>query len=88
MAGRTENSIDIAAPLELVWEITNDVARWPDLYTEYASAEVLEHEGDTVTFRLTMHPDENGVEWSWVSERVMDAERREVRARRIESGRF
>ncbi|MEV6848451.1 SRPBCC family protein [Actinoplanes sp. NPDC051411] len=88
MAGHTENSIDIAAPLSLVWRITNDVANWPDLYTEYAKAEVLSDDGDTITFRLTMYPDENGVEWSWVSERILDAERQEVRARRVETGPF
>jgi aromatase len=88
MTAHTENSILIDAPLELVWRITNEVENWPDLFTEYAKAEILSRDGDTVTFRLTMHPDENGVEWSWVSERTMDAERREVRAHRVETGPF
>lgn len=88
MAGHTENSVVIDAPPTLVWRITNEVENWPDLYTEYAKAEVLSREENTVTFRLTMHPDENGVAWSWVSERVMDPERYEVRARRIETGPF
>ena len=50
--------------------MTNDVESWPELFTEYASAEILDREGDTVRFRLTMHPDENGKVWSWVSERT------------------
>ncbi|WP_089154220.1 SRPBCC family protein [Micromonospora sp. NBS 11-29] len=86
--GHTENAVDIAAPLPLVWEITNDVARWTDLFTEYAVVEILHRDGDTVRFRLTMHPDENGVAWSWVSERTADPARREVHARRVETGPF
>ncbi|MGW9194443.1 SRPBCC family protein [Micromonospora chersina] len=86
--GHTENAVDIAAPLPLVWEITNDVARWTELFTEYAVAEILHSDGDTVRFRLTMHPDENGTSWSWVSERTADPATREVHARRVETGPF
>lgn len=88
MIGHTENTIDIAAPLEFVWKQTNDVRQWPDLFSEYASVEVLEEEGDTVTFRLTMRPDDQGRIWSWVSTRTTDFDRRLVRARRIETGPF
>ncbi|MGN9811613.1 SRPBCC family protein [Micromonospora sp. BQ11] len=86
--GHTENSVLIAAPLPLVWAVTNDVAGWPELFTEYARAEILHRDGDTVRFRLTMHPDENGVAWSWVSERTADPVAREVHARRVETGPF
>ncbi|MFE9689361.1 SRPBCC family protein [Micromonospora sp. NPDC005806] len=86
--GHTENSVDIAAPLPLVWDVTNDVARWTELFTEYAVAEIIERNGDTVRFRLTMHPDENGVSWSWVSERTADPVTRQVQARRVETGPF
>src|SRR5947209_9886574 len=72
MAGHTENEIVIRAPLELTWQMTNDVEKWPNLFTEYAKAEILEREGDTVRFRLTMQPDEQGRVWSWVSERTAD----------------
>ncbi|MDF3144317.1 MULTISPECIES: SRPBCC family protein [unclassified Streptomyces] len=88
MPGHTENEITIAAPVDLVWDMTNDLDRWPQLFSEYASCEVLSREGDTVTFRLTMHPDENGKVWSWVSERVADREKLIVRARRVETGPF
>ncbi|GAA2408200.1 SRPBCC family protein [Streptomyces glaucosporus] len=88
MAGHTENEITIAAPMDLVWEMTNDVENWPNLFSEYAAAEILSREGNRVTFRLTMHPDENGKVWSWVSERVADPETRTVRARRVETGPF
>ncbi|WP_405780376.1 SRPBCC family protein [Streptomyces sp. NBC_01378] len=88
MSGHTENSITIDAPLDLVWDITNDIESWPQLFSEYASLEVLSREGDTTTFRLTMHPDDNGKVWSWVSERTMDRAKRTVRARRVETGPF
>ncbi|MEU5208411.1 SRPBCC family protein [Streptomyces sp. NPDC020742] len=88
MPGHTENEITIAAPLDLVWDITNDIEDWPKLFSEYAAVEVLSREGDKTTFRLTMHPDDNGTVWSWVSERVMDRRNRTVRARRVETGPF
>ena len=88
MTGHTENEITIAAPLDLVWDITNDVAGWPRLFSEYASAEILSREGNKVTFRLTMHPDDNGKVWSWVSGREADRDTLTVRARRVETGPF
>jgi aromatase len=88
MAGHTENEIVIDAPMALVWDVTNDIEGWPGLFTEYARAEILERDGDTIRFRLTMHPDEEGRVWSWVSERTADEETRTVRARRIETGPF
>jgi aromatase len=86
--GHTDNRIVIAAPLDLTWEMTNDLERWPTLFSEYASVEILERDGDRVTFRLTMHPDENGTVWSWVSERETDRDTRTVTARRVETGPF
>jgi aromatase len=88
VAGHTENEIVVAAPMELVWSRTNDVAGWPDLFTEYAKAEVIEKRGSVVRFRLTMFPDEQGRVWSWVSERELDAHARTVLARRVEPGPF
>ncbi|GAA4616664.1 SRPBCC family protein [Actinoallomurus liliacearum] len=88
MAGHTDNAIVINAPMALVWDMTNDVASWPSLFSEYAAAEILKRDGDTVTFRLTMHPDEDGQVWSWVSERTADPVGREVNAHRIETGPF
>ncbi|MGW3651575.1 SRPBCC family protein [Streptomyces sp. NPDC000878] len=88
MAGHTENSITVDAPLDLVWDMTNDIENWPRLFTEYSSLEVLSREGDTTAFRLTMFPDDNGKVWSWVSERTVNRAERTVRARRVETGPF
>ncbi|GHH72150.1 putative polyketide cyclase [Streptosporangium violaceochromogenes] len=88
MAGHTDNEIVIAAPFDLVWDMTNDVASWPELFSEYAAVEILHREGDTVRFRLTMHPDENGRVWSWVSERTVDRTAGTARAQRVETGPF
>ncbi|AXI80795.1 SRPBCC family protein [Peterkaempfera bronchialis] len=86
--GHTDNEIVIAAPLALTWEITNDLEAWPQLFSEYAEVEVVRREGRKTTFRLTMHPDENGQVWSWVSEREPDPVTHTVTARRVETGPF
>jgi len=86
--GHVDNSVLIAADLDLVWDVTNEVERWPELFTEYADAQIIRRDGDTVRFRLTMHPDGNGQVWSWVSERTMDRPGRRVTARRVEPGPF
>jgi aromatase len=88
MAGRTDNTIVISAPMEVVWDMTNDVASWPQLFSEYSAAEIISRDDAKITFRLTMHPDEDGKVWSWVSERIPDQAKREVRSRRIETGPF
>ncbi|MGP4046383.1 SRPBCC family protein [Streptomyces sp. 2A115] len=88
MSSQTDNSVFIDAPFDLVWDMTNDVRSWPNLFTEYASIEVLNEEGATVRFRLTMVPDPDGSVWSWVSERTSDREARTVRAHRVETGPF
>ena len=63
--GHTVNSVVINAPYELVFDISNTIERWTDLFgKEYAKADVLERKGNEITFRLT---DEDGK--SWVSKR-------------------
>ncbi|MGP3925227.1 SRPBCC family protein [Streptomyces sp. 8N616] len=87
-AARTENSIVIDAPFSMVWHMTNDVANWPNLFSEYASAEILHRDGNTVRFRLALHPEDDGKVWSWVSERITDRENKSVTAYRVEPGPF
>jgi aromatase len=86
----TDNSVVIDGPLELVWEMMTDVESWPNLFTEYASAEILKRDGNTIRFRLTTHPDPDydGQVWSWVSERTIDPESHTTKSHRIETGPF
>jgi aromatase len=90
MAAHTDNSIDIAAPLPFVWERMMDIEDWPNLFSEYAKAEVVESEGQRLVFRLTTHPDPeyNGQVWSWTSERIADPANHSSKSRRIETGPF
>ncbi len=90
MPAHTDNEVVINAPLDVVWEKMNDVENWPDLFSEYAKAEVLKREGNTMRFRLTTHPDPeyDGQVWTWVSERTVDPETHSVKAYRIETGPF
>ncbi len=76
----TRNEITINAPYELVFDISNKIERWTELFgKEYAKAEVLERKGNEITFRLT---DEDGK--SWVSKRWLDKEHRYAVASRYE----
>lgn len=88
MSGHTDNEIFIQAPVDLVWDVTNDLENWPTLFSEYASIDILAREDAKVTFRLTMHPDPDGKVWSWVSEREAAWDQRTVWARRVETGPF
>ena len=63
--GHTRNSIVINAPYSQVFDISNQIERWTELFgDEYVKAEVLERKGNEITFRLT--DDERK---SWVSKR-------------------
>ncbi|MGK5552520.1 cupin domain-containing protein [Actinomadura kijaniata] len=88
MIGYTDNAVEIDAPAALVFRETNDLRGWTDLFTEYAKVEILEETATSATFRLTLHPDENGRSWSWTSYREWDPETRTVRAHRVETGVF
>ena len=90
MAGHTDNSVVIDKPIDEVWQRMNDLENWTNLFTEYASVEVLERDGHTVKFRLTTHPDPeyDGQVWSWTSERTMDPDNYTTKSHRIETGPF
>jgi aromatase len=85
---RIVNTIVIDAPLTLVWDMTNDVASWTTLFSEYAAVEILRRDEESITFRLTTYPDPEGRTWTWVSQRDLDPATHTVRARRIETGPF
>lgn len=72
MTARHHASVVIDAPLDLVRDMTDDVASWPELFPDYLATEVLETDGDTVRFHVTMRPDERGVSHRWTAERRAD----------------
>lgn len=62
--GHTVNSIIIDAPYEKVFDISNDVPRWTELFgTEYKKAEIINREGNKITFRLTDDEDKSWISW-------------------------
>ena len=62
--GHTCNSIIINAPYDLVFDISNDIPRWTELFgTEYKKAEVVSKEGNKITFRLTDEDDKSWQSW-------------------------
>jgi aromatase len=75
----TKNTIFIEAPYDLVFDVSNDIERWTELFNEYTEAKVLSREGDKITFQLT-----NMEGKSWRSVRVLDKEGRKATASREE----
>lgn len=59
--GHTVNSILIEAPYDLVFDISNDIERWTELFGgEYKEAKILKREGNKIIFQLT---DNRGNSW-------------------------
>jgi aromatase len=68
---RIENTIVIGADARLVFDLTNDIARWSEIFDEYSAAKVLSEEREgrwtEILFELT---NEEGASWrSW---RILD----------------
>jgi len=62
--GHTCNAIVINAPYDLVFDISNDIPHWTELFGgEYKKAEIISKEGDKITFRLTDDEDKSWVSW-------------------------
>ena len=62
--GHTCNSIIINAPYDLVFDISNDIPRWTELFgSEYKKAEVVKKEANKITFRLTDEDDKSWQSW-------------------------
>ncbi len=75
----TKNSIFINAPYGSVFDITNDIERWPELFDEYSDAKILSREGNKITFQLT-----NKEGKSWRSSRILDKPGHKCAAKREE----
>jgi aromatase len=79
-----KNSIIIHADFDIVFDLTNDIENWKNLFTEYKESKVLKKEGNYVLFQLTTVPDENNISRTWKSERNIDKANKKITARRIE----
>jgi aromatase len=88
IVGHTNNSILIDANIDFVWDMTNQIESWPQLFTEYAKIEILGRHDNTVRFRATTRPDGSGTVSSWVVERTADRTTRRAVARYLEPGSF
>lgn len=58
----TANSIVINAPFELIFDISNDISRWKELFEEYTASDVLETQDNKIIFQLTY---KNGNSWKY-----------------------
>jgi aromatase len=84
MTGYTENSIVILRDFDTVFDLTNTIELWPQLFTEYQKVEVLEHKGNEIVFSLTTYPEGERPSRTWVSRRIIDKPGRQATAERIE----
>ena len=75
----TANSIVINAAYEVVFDISNDISRWKELFDEYTASDLLKTEGNKITFQLT-NKDGN----SWKSSRLLFKQDKFAYACRIE----
>ncbi|MEW6606375.1 MAG: SRPBCC family protein [bacterium] len=77
--GCTKNSIIIQSEIDKVFNITNDIERWPLLFDESQSTRILSRNGKEVTFEMT-----NKKGQTWCSKRIIDKENYRAIAQRGE----
>jgi len=82
--GHTENQILIRADINVVFDITNAIEHWHELFSEYKTSTVIKRDGNRVVFKLETHPDETGHFHSWISERIIDKKHFRCTAVRLE----
>ncbi|MBU4332851.1 MAG: SRPBCC family protein [Candidatus Omnitrophica bacterium] len=78
--GHTNNSILIDAPYDAIFDISNNIERWIELFGgEYIEAQVLSKEGNRIEFKLT-----NKEGQSWTSFRLLYKEHKFAYAQKNE----
>ncbi|MFC7440320.1 SRPBCC family protein [Laceyella putida] len=65
MPGKTHHSIEIHAPIDYVFDLMNDIEKWPSLFTQFEKVEVLSKGDDRIEFVLQTSPDEEGNGHAW-----------------------
>ena len=78
-----QNSIWIHADRNTVFDRTNDIANWTELFTEYQESRVLEQTEAYIRFELTTYPEGKRPSRSWTSERWLDRLNFRITARRL-----
>lgn len=84
MPGITENNIVVLRDFDTVFDLTNRVELWTELFTEYEEATVLSRSGNELTFRLKTFPEGERPSRTWVSKRLVDKKNRRAEAERID----
>ncbi len=83
LPGYTQNTIVILKDFDTVFDLTNDIELWPQLFTEYKEAKVLEKDGNKVTFQLTTFSEGERPSRTWVSTRIIDKPGKKAEAQRV-----
>lgn len=78
MPGYTENSIVVLRDFDTVFDLTNTIEIWPQLFTKYEKAEVLERNGNEIVFSVTSSPYGGNPARTLVMRRLIDKPNRQV----------
>lgn len=82
--GYTKNSIVINRDFNTVFDITNDIENWTELFTEYKESKILKRNGNEILFQLTTFSEGERPSRTWSSRRIIDKENKQIRAERLE----
>ncbi|AWD68591.1 MULTISPECIES: SRPBCC family protein [Priestia] len=82
--GYTKNSIHIKQDFDTVFDKTNDINNWTNLFTEYQESKVLKREKNEILFQLSTFPEKNKPSRTWISRRIIDKENKEATAERLD----
>ncbi|MDX2056527.1 MAG: SRPBCC family protein [Gemmatimonadales bacterium] len=83
---RTVDLIDVAAPIEPVWQAASDVERWPAILPHYRFVTIEDRRPDgTIIVAMSANRPFGPLNWPtwWTSEMWIDAARHQVRYRHI-----
>ena len=78
MPGYTENSIVVFRDFHTVFDLTNTIELWPQLFTKCEKAEVIERNGNEVVFSITSYPVGQSPPRTIVSRRIIDKPNRQA----------
>ncbi|MGG2119888.1 hypothetical protein AB1J99_30240 [Bacillus bombysepticus] len=82
--GRIENTITIWRDFDTVFDLSNQIELWPQLFTEYKEAAIIEQKENEIKFRLVTHPRDGKESKSWISKRIIEKDKKRAIAERID----